>query len=340
VATYNTVGEGRNDDFFGALGREVGVAEVRSGQWFTTLVTLFLRARKRRPEAAPADRDALARKAIRSATVRSTLAGAAAGIASTGAAAFTFQTHGLGAIVAVPSAAATLLGEVLYRAVVHVDLSAQLAEIYGVGFEPEEPDELIRLFAIVFELEATPASGFGLSSPIERIIALGGNDVGLQIGAKLLRQGLRTGAVPIIGVATSTIGSLKATRGLGETIHRYVSTLRALRDAIFRNPSGDVAPELLIEGVWFALTANGRLGAEEAAALSSLVRALDPAASARLVPRFTEDEQSWLGRLAEVPPEGRQRVLDVLDVASGIEGAMLPERRMIRAARRALGLPA
>ena len=35
--------------FAGVLGRELGVREVRSGSWFTKLVTLYLRFQRGRP---------------------------------------------------------------------------------------------------------------------------------------------------------------------------------------------------------------------------------------------------------------------------------------------------
>lgn len=327
--------------FAGALGKELGIGEVRSGSWFSKLVMLYLRHHQAR--VGPSGhldgeaRAARARRAIRRACAKSTVTGVASGATSTGAALLTLHTHGVGAIVGVPAAAAGLVGEVLYRAVVHVDLTCELADLYGIHFDPDQPDDLLRLYSLIFGEDPPPAEG--AQGLMDRVLRLGGDDVGLKIGTRLVSQALKRSAVPVMGVVTSGLSNLRLTRQLGDTVLRYIRYQRALQDLLAENldASGPHA-DLLIEGVWFALTADGQISTAEAAVLAWLVRQRPPLERAALGKLFVEDDEAWMRRLGEAPAELRAGLYHALEVAASVDrAAQLPERRLLRRAARALG---
>lgn len=331
------------EGFAGALGRELGVREVRTGAWFTKLVTLYLRfyqphvPSSRDLARTPQDR---AKRMINRAAIRSALTGAAAAATATGATVLTVQTHGIGAIAGIPAAAFGIFGEMLYRALVHVELTVELAHIYGFQLDTGDPTELMRVYALAFGLEGSPDGTLGeAQNTLDSVLRLSGQDMGKSIGARLVGDSLKRNSIPFMGIATSAISSFQRTKELGGTVHRYVRLHQALRGALVDQirALGPAAP-LLVEGAWFMLTADGRLAPEETAVLAWLVEQFPAAERPALRERFVEDEAAFLARLADAPEEARDVLLSAFEVASSVDGPpTLPERRVLRNAARALG---
>lgn len=325
----------------GALGKELGFEEVRSGSWFTKVVQLYLRWNRARARPTPEHipRAKLAERAIRRASLKTGVTGLASGLTSTGSALLTVNTHGIGAIIGVPATIGGLLGDVLYRAVIHVDLACTLGAIYGIDFDPEEPADLLRLYSIAFESDGEPPPE-GARGLVDQALSLAGDDVGVKIGRKLLGQALRRNTVPVLGIATSPLANVRTTRRLGETVHRYVRYQRALQDVVDELLKDHEAPgELAVEGVWFMLTADGQMKPEEAAILGWMLGRLPPLERGAARRRFVEDEAGWMERLRGVPEKQRGGLFRLLEVAAAVDrSASLPERRMLRNVARALHL--
>src|SRR5215472_17089112 len=141
------------------LGAELGICEERRGGWFTKLVGYYLR-RYQAKRAAGAGRVSTtngahaserAHSAILWACIKSAVTGATAGAVSTAATLVTAETEGAAGFVAVPVAAVAIGGEMLYRSLVHLDLTMELADIFGVKFDAADPDDLFRLYSLVFK---------------------------------------------------------------------------------------------------------------------------------------------------------------------------------------------
>lgn len=332
------------EGFAGALGRELGVREVRTGAWFSKLVTLYLRFH---PAREPSARElalpprARALRVIERAALKSALTGAAAAATTTGATVLTVQTHGIGALAGVPAAAAGIFGELLYRALVHIELTVDLAHIYGFELDERDPTELMRVYALAFGLEGSRDGKLAeAQNTLDSVLRLSGHDMGRRLGGRLVGDSLKRNAIPFMGIITSAVASHRRTRELGATVHRYVRLHQALRDALVAHISelGAAAP-LLVEGAWFMLTADGRLAPAETAVLAWLVERFPPGSRAELTSRFVEDEAGFHARLAEVPAQSRDALLRAFEVTSAVDGPPnLPERRVLRNAARALGL--
>ena len=338
-----TAADVQPEGFAGALGRELGVREVRTGTWFAKVVSLYLRFYRGHvpgPKDLARTPEERARRVIGRAAMRSALTGAAAAATATGATVLTVQTHGLGAIAGVPAAAAGIFGEMLYRALVHVELTVDLAHIYGLEIDPDDPTELMRVYALAFGLEGSRDGTLGeAQNTLESVLRVSGQDMGKSIGGRLVGDSLKRNAIPFMGIATSAISSYRRTRELGVTVHRYVRLHQGLRTALvdqIRHVGAD-AP-LLVEGAWFMLTADGKLAPEETAVLAWLVEQFPAELHHELTSRFVEDEASFLARLSLVPEGARDALLSAFEVASAVDGPpTLPERRLLRNAARALG---
>lgn len=280
--------------------------------------------------------------AIRRACLKSAAAGAFAGTVATGSALFTAETKGWGALAGVPVTAAAMAGETLFRAVLHADLGCELAEIYGVPFDPEDEDDLWRLYALVFGTCDDDRDGSrGSTRLVERITKVGREQTGHAIGRRVLRDALLRDSVPFVDVVVSSVSNYLDTRRLGHAMRRFMRYARGMRDSLDR--ARIAWPEyidLVIEGMWFIFSADGALTPEEAAMLAHMLREhLDPAARRGVMQRFVDDERDWIDRVrTRLPEEAREPFIHTLEVAAALDRKMfVPERRILARLAEALG---
>jgi uncharacterized tellurite resistance protein B-like protein len=323
------------------------VAERPRGGWFTRVVAFYLRryeARRQHQAAIQIDKERVSEVAhakILRACIKSALSGAASGIVSTAATLFTAETEGAGALLALPVAVLSIGGEMLYRSYVHLELTATLAEVFGVHFDPNDPDDLWRIYALVFKAHDEKAShedpGKAL---VGEVIEVEGAEVGEKIGSKVLEESVARNIVPFVGILSSGVTNFVVTRRLGHTVRRYMRYQRAMHDAFeLTTVACHSNLDLLIEGMWFIFTADGRLAPEETATLARLLDKLDPVARKAVEARFVEDELDWADRIESIPQASRVPFLHALEVAACVDkDVSLPERKILRRAAHHLGL--
>jgi hypothetical protein len=313
--------------------------------WFARLATLRLRRREalRRGKAPPAatgrTETERADAAVRAACVKCALTGAASGGVTTAAELLTAETKGLAALATVPAAVLAIGGEMLFTAVVRLDLTCDLAEIFGVPIE-NDPTTFWWLYALAFGAtqhdEGTNDPGRRL---VERVLHLTGDEVADKIGSKLVGESVLRNVVPGVAIAASSVSNWVMTRHLGETMQQAMLYHRAFHDAL-RDAQYRCAPHkgLLAEGQWFLFTADGRLSPEETFTLASLLRSFAAAERTEVLARFVDDDYDWLQRLGELPESERDEFFHALEVAATVDELVsLPERRILRAAARILG---
>jgi uncharacterized tellurite resistance protein B-like protein len=335
-----------------ALGASVGVAtnapERERRSWFSRVVGSYMKRHQRR---VAAEKAAIARgektvkaderpapdranAAIRWACIKSALTGATAGAISTTATLLTAETEGLAGFVAVPFAAATIGGEMIYRAFVHVDLTCELAEIFEVKFDTENEADLWRLYALAF---GTDDHEEGTSDPgaelIHSVTHTEGEQVGEKIGSQVLGESVMRNIVPVFGIFSSAVTNFILTKRLGDTVRRAMRYQRAMDDTFETwSHACEAHLDLLIEGMWFVFTSDGRLAPEEVTCLAKLLDKLDTVQRHAVMKRFTEDEIDFLERItAEIPNEMRPAFLHALEVAAAVDKIVgLPEKKILR----------
>lgn len=324
-----------------------GTERKKISGWYPRLLAWFVQRRYEHgvPAVEPQERarpqSERARRAIRRACVKSMLTGASAGVVSTGATVATAQTEGALALVAAPVAAAAVGGEMIYRAMVHLELTCELADIFEVRFDAKNPDDLWRLFALIFKAEQHRNDDDPGKDLVHRVMHVEGEQVGEAIGAKLLGESVVRNLIPVVGIASSSITNWMLTQRLGDTVRRYMRYQRALGDALaaLEKVCGEHF-DLFIEGLWFLFSADGRLSHEEAAVLANLLMRCDPIERQAIAARFDEDEIDWIERLSVIPDNVREPFLYAMEVAGAVDKSVsLPERKILRRTARALGLP-
>ncbi|HEY6458620.1 MAG TPA: hypothetical protein VIY73_00675 [Polyangiaceae bacterium] len=315
--------------------------------WFNRLVAWHLArrtagARKHEGAAARAsgNESEQAHSLIRWACFKAALSGAAAGSASTVAAAVTAQTEGMASVVTVPLAAAAIGLEMGFRTIVQLDLACDLAETFRVPFDLDDPDDLFRLYALIFKTAAHDEESEDPGrSLVHEVMSTESEDIGEKLGNRVLGESVARNLLPVLGIATSAVTNFLVTRRLGHTVRRYMRYRRALHDALDHASSEcHEYLDLLVEGVWFVFSADGKLTPEEVGALAHLLEKLPPAERAAVEARFVEDELEWADRLERLPERVRDEFLHALEVAAAVDKHVgLPERKILRRAAHHLG---
>jgi len=310
--------------------------------WFAKLASAYLAKRLTRARVAQAAGTATeserAETAIRAACAKCALSGAGSGTVTTAAELLTAESGGFAALATVPVAALTIGGEMVFRAVVHLGLACDLAEIFGVPFDARDRTAFWRLCALAFRVPSDGGGSADLGQQLVKRMLQPDEDVGSSIGSMLLSESLLRNIVPIVAPVTSSLASWRMTRRLGDTVTRYMRYHRAFRDEMLEVGSRCAAHfGLLAEGLWFLFSADGRLSPEETGVLAYLVRLLPSDERAVVMARFVEDEYGWMQRLAELPENERDDFFQALEIAATVDTVVtLPERRILRGAARAL----
>jgi len=237
--------------------------------------------------------------------------------------------------------AGAIVGETLFRAILHADLACQLAEIYGVPFDPGDEDDLWRLYALVFRTFGDGRDdGRHGTRLIERITKLGREQAGDALGRRVLRDALLRDSIPFVDVVVSSIANYVDTRRLGNAMRRFMRYERGMRDALDRaKVAWPAYIDLVIEGMWFIFSADGALTPEEAAMLAHMLRELEPTARDDVMLRFVDDERDWIDRVrTRVPQDVREPFLHTLEVAAALDKKIfVPERKILARVAEALG---
>jgi hypothetical protein len=242
----------------------------------------------------------------------------------------------MAAVVAFPFAAAVIGGEMAMRAVFHVDLACELAEIFEVKLDGAE--DVLRLLALEPGGRADVEHDDLGQALVHRVAvdsdALFSRAANVIVGESVLRN-----LLPFAGVLSSAVTNVVVTRRLGRTLRHFFRYERAMVDA-FRAAEVSCAPcmELLVEGLWYVFIADGRLSAEETACLTQRLDDLDGERRRQLLMRLGTDETDWLERVQSVPEEARDAFLGVLETAAAVDKTfMLPEAKILQRVARAFG---
>jgi hypothetical protein len=319
----------------------VGRGEGAFGRsWFTRIVTAYLHYRDARRVTAPgragteAER---AEKVIRRACVKSAIGGVASGLVTTSATVIAAEVPGpTSLLVAIPAAILGVAAEMIAGTLIKLDMTCDLADIFGVRIDPADPIAVWQLYSLAFATHPEESQNDELVGRVEKADA---HKIGETIGHQIMGESVLKNIVPFLGVGISAVTSWRSTRSLGETVERYMRYRRALVGAL-----ADAETmcrdhlDLLIEGLWFLFVADGNLEPEETAVLASLLGKLDPVVRAEVQSHFVDDEADWLSRLPAVAVAERDAFLHALEVAAAVDKSVsLPEQKILGRAAKRLG---
>jgi tellurite resistance protein len=341
----------------------VGLERIKDGTWFDEFVRAMLHAYHGEAAAAGGnarfaarfpgqDGSTVADALVEEAARRAALAGGASGLATGAVLAAAFATAGV-SLAAVPAVAGAALAELLYTARLQVRLVYDLAALAGYPLDPDDPDDLYKIFALSYGVVFAHAhlrAGEGEPTPEARALALrrailGEADaerraglllLGPQIGRAFIGEALASNVVPVAGA----VGwSYLVTRRLGAVARFELRALRELRAAVEQlaaqlDDSPDAALPVL-DALLEAITADGVYTAHEQEVFQSVVVRLarSPERRAALLSELTPAAGSWAQALAAAGQPLRDALAEALLLVAAADGEVVVAER-----ERVLGL--
>ena len=264
--------------------------DIKSGGWFTKLLAGAFASYTRKVdwtyfqdkyEGLPAD--AVVDQRIKMAARYAAIEGGLSASAYTGAIAATIGTGGGASPATLPAAVATVMVDVVYITQLQLKLAYDVAVLYRVPLDPDDPDDLWKLIRVAFTIKGGEVAREGVVKAvpvlvrplIKKFYSKGVLQAakGLPIvGRYLLQRNAIKIGIPAVGVPLSVV------------LNRY-TTLVAGRHAraVFRNEARILElaqrlmnetrhPQLALWVAWAVIDADKRMSDDEALLLRHLVR--------------------------------------------------------------------
>ena len=333
--------------------KQIGVQKLRDGSWFRKLVAHHVKKHEAQVTTASWDEiypgldvEERAHRQIVSVARKAAAAGLFASMGASTGELLSLVTDGIAAPVGVPAAALSMIAEAAYTALLQIDLACDLASMYRVPFDADDVGEVSTLFGLALEVdvkvkkEEEPDAQEEQRGLTARLMQLEDGEIASRIGKKLLEEAVMRNIIPVLNLAISARWNYVATRKLGGTVKKYVRSRKALTSSCTKLKLDHVTDAaVLIEGAWLLATSDGDAGHEEVMALALIMDQL-PAAKRKeleLDKTLGDDEEGWFEKLAQLPAEMHEPLLDALYMVAATDKEIEPaERRFLRRVGKAL----
>jgi uncharacterized tellurite resistance protein B-like protein len=257
------------------LARGLRLDEVRQGTWFAKLIRDFLDEYVREVDAEyfrrkypglPSDATIQARidLAVRYASIEG---GLSAGV-YTGLVAATLGSGGGASPLTLPGAGASFILDLLFVSQLQLKLTYDIAVLYGVPLDLDDPEDLWKLIRIAFVLKGseTGRTLVGKGAPalvrpvlkgIDGLGALAAAPSLAVVGKYLLQRNVVKFAIPAVGVPLSIAVNHWSTRSSGAYALRAFRREAAIVEAARRMTAGCEHPAELLWVLWMVIKADG-----------------------------------------------------------------------------------
>lgn len=249
-----------------------GVQAIKDGTWFNKFLMSCLGSYERkvmeqggaaylRGKYPGLPTDAIAGKLCELAEKNAAIAGGLSGATASAA----VLTAGVG----LPAAITAVMAEVFYTVRLQLRLAFDLHLVYDIPLAADDPEELTRLFAVIYGVKVAEVGGLGIKAlgpevaraQLFRLIhgntpliqAAAGTVLGPRIAKQVTQKAILKTAVPIVGVGISAGWNYATTRVMGARVRHGVRVSAALREEtrrlqgqIGRNEQAEVA---VLEGL-------------------------------------------------------------------------------------------
>lgn len=341
-----------------------GVQAIKDGTWFNKFLTSCLGSYERKVmEQGGADylrakypglpTDAVAGKLCELAEKYAAVAGGLSGATASAA----VVTAGMG----LPAAITAVMAEVLYTVRLQLRLAFDLHLVYDIPLAADDPEELTRLFAVVYGVKAAEVGGLGLKAlgpevaraQLFRLIhgntplirAAAGRVLGPRIAKQVTQKAILKTAVPIVGVGISAGWNYATTRVMGARVRHGVRVSAALREEtrrlqkqLGRNEQEELA---VLEGLMALALADKTFDDKEREVYLTFLKqlALPQEELERLAEKVNADLEGVCAALGAIQePANRESVARVFCLITAADGEVkAPEHEVLARLLEALG---
>ncbi|WP_424464899.1 hypothetical protein [Pseudoclavibacter helvolus] len=268
----------------------LGFADIKSGDWFPKLLTISLSAYARKVDAVYfRDRyqgvppDAIVAQRIKMAARYAALEGGLSATAYTGVVAATIGSLGGASPATVPAALVTVMVDIAYISQLQLRLAYDIAVLYRVPLDLEDPDDLWKLIRVAFTIKSGELVREGAIKAVPALIrplikrfyagpvlaAAKGLPV---VGKFLLQRNLIKIGIPLVGIPLAVV------------LNRWTTTLTGRHaQTVFRNEASvlETAERLLdrsrharvlLWAAWLVVQADTKISDDEVLLMRHLTR--------------------------------------------------------------------
>lgn len=322
--------------------QDLRMEDLRDGVWFAKLLAFSLTQYVKEVDAGyfrekyphlPAD--AVVQARIKMAARYASIEGGLSASAYTGAVAATVGTGGAASPLSVSGGVASFALDLTYTSQLQLRLAHDIAILYRVPLNLNDPDDLWKLIRIAFGIKAGElASGGALKAvpmvvrPLVRKIFSGTTLTAVKslplIGKYLLQRNLIKFAIPAVGVPLTAGGNYWVTRVAGEHAQNIFRNEARVIETASRLTRSTSDHEALLWALWLIIQADGKIHDNERLLLHHVtmnVREVSP--SLRTLADLRDvvdlDEAIVISKL-EKTTEDPSPVFDAAAVAAVIDG--------------------
>lgn len=249
--------------------------ELRGGAWFAKLLTFSLGQyvhevdasyfREKYPDLPV---DAVAGERIQIAARYASVEGGLTAAAYTGAVAATIGSGGGASPLTLPAGGATFVVDLVYTSQLQLRLAHDLAVLYGVPLNTDDPDDLWKLIRIAFAIKSGEVGRSAVAKgvpaivrPVVKKIFSGGTLAAAKslpvVGKHLLRRNIIKFAVPGVGVPVSAGVNYWTTKTAGLHAKKLFRDEARLAELAHRFVGGTEHPHVLPWVLWAVSTVDG-----------------------------------------------------------------------------------
>ena len=268
----------------------LGFEEIKNGHWFPRLLAVSISSYAKKVDAKyfqdkynGVPPDVIVDQRIKMAARYAAIEGGLSATAYTGAMAATIGSLGGASPVTVPAAVATVMVDIAYISQLQLRLAYDIAVLYRVPLDVEDPDDLWKLIRVAFTIKSGEAVREGaikavpvLMRPLIKRFYAGPVLAAARslpvVGKFLLQRNLIKIGIPLVGIPLAVFLNRWTTAVAGRHARAIFRNEARVLETAERLLDRSRHPRLLLWVAWFVVKADGKVSDDEALLLRHMTR--------------------------------------------------------------------
>lgn len=324
-------------------------AQIKDGEWFAKLLTFSVTSYTKKVDWAyfqekypGVPRDAVVDQRIKLAARYASVEGGLSASAYTGVIVATLGTAGGASPVTVPAAVATLMVDVAYITQLQLRLAYDIAVLYGITINMDDPDDLWKLIRVAFTIKGGEAIREGVVKAVPALVrpllkrlysgaVLSAAKSLPVVGKFLLQRTVIKVGIPLVGIPLAVVINRWTTVVAGKHARAVFRNEARILEAAERLLERSTHPELLLWVAWLVVQSDGKTSDDEALLLKHVIR---------LAKEHHQIEDERLARVIDIDPadvwakinaadDDLSDIVAAAEVVAAIDGDVNPREQKV-----------
>ncbi len=270
--------------------RGLTMDDIKGGHWFAKLLTFSLttyqakvNAQYFRDKYAGVPIDAVIDQRIKMASRYAALEGGLSASAYTGAIAATIGSAGGASPMTVPAAVSSLMVDVVYLSQLQLRLAYDISELYQLGIDTSDPEDLWKLIKVAFMIKSGEALRQGaikgapaMVRPLVKKFVAGPTLATAKslpiIGKFLLQRNIIKVGIPLLGIPLAVLLNRWSTEVAGQHAKSVFRNEARISETAKRLVTRSQHPAVMLWVAWLVVVADKKRSDDEALLMRDLIR--------------------------------------------------------------------